>query len=66
MDGDAWFGSIPAVVELKRMMNVYLTFIVKQNAQRRPLQVIKKMYPSPKASSSRVQCNKRVGVEGSY
>ena len=31
--GDAWFGSISVVVEPKNKMNIYLTFIVKQNIQ---------------------------------
>ncbi len=38
--GDAWFGSLPCVVELKNKMNVYSTFIIKQNLQYCPVQVI--------------------------
>jgi hypothetical protein len=38
--GDAWFGSIPCVVELKKKMNIYSTFIIKQNLQYCPVQVI--------------------------
>ena len=41
--GDAWFGSIPAVVELKNKMNIYSTFIVKQNIQYFPKQVLHKV-----------------------
>ena len=41
--GDAWFGSIPAVVELKKRLNVFSTFIVKQNVQYCPMQVIQKI-----------------------
>lgn len=38
--GDAWFGSIPAVVELKKKKNVYSTFILKQHIQYCPKQII--------------------------
>ncbi len=38
--GDARFGSIPCVVELKQKLNIYSTFIIKQNVQYCPLQVI--------------------------
>lgn len=38
--GDAWFGSIPAVVELKKKKNVYSTFILKQHVQYCPKQII--------------------------
>lgn len=41
--GDAWFGSVPAVVELKKKKNVFSTFIIKQNVQYCPLQVIHKI-----------------------
>jgi hypothetical protein len=41
--GDAWFGSIPCVVELKKTLNVYSTFIIKQNVQYCPLQVIQRV-----------------------
>ena len=43
VEGDAWFGSIPAVVELKNKMNIFLTFIVKQNIQYFPIQVLHKV-----------------------
>jgi hypothetical protein len=39
--GDAWFGSIPCVVELKNKMNIFSTFVIKQNVQYCPLDVIK-------------------------
>jgi hypothetical protein len=38
--GDAWFGSIPAVVELKKKKNIYSTFILKQHVQYCPKQII--------------------------
>ena len=41
--GDAWFGSIPCVVELKKKLNIYSTFIIKQNVQYCPLQVIQRV-----------------------
>ena len=41
--GDAWFGSIPAVVELKNRLNIYSTFIVKQHIQYFPKQVLHKI-----------------------
>lgn len=41
--GDAWFGSIPCVVELKKKLNVHSTFIIKQNLQYCPLQVIQRI-----------------------
>ncbi len=41
--GDAWFGSIPCVVELKQKLNIYSTFIIKQNVQYFPLQVIQRV-----------------------
>ncbi len=41
--GDAWFGSISCVVELKKNMNVYSTFIIKQNLQYCPVQVIQRI-----------------------
>ena len=41
--GDAWFGSIPCVVELKQKLNIYSTFIIKQNVQYCPLQVIQRV-----------------------
>jgi hypothetical protein len=31
--GDAWFGSVQAVVELRNSLNVFSAFIVKQNVQ---------------------------------
>lgn len=38
--GDAWFGSIPCVVELmKNLGMIFSTFIIKQNMQYCPLQV---------------------------
>ncbi len=42
--GDAWFGSIPCVVELKnKLVGVFSTFIIKQNVQYCPLQVIQRI-----------------------
>lgn len=42
--GDAWFGSLPCVVELKKKKkNIFSTFIIKQNVQYCPLDVIKKV-----------------------
>lgn len=41
--GDAWFGSIPCVVELKKKLNVFSTFIIKQNVQYCPLQIIQRV-----------------------
>jgi hypothetical protein len=41
--GDAWFGLIPCVVELKKKMNVYSTFIIKQSLQYCPVQVIQRI-----------------------
>jgi len=41
--GDAWFGSIPCVVELMKKLGVYSTFIIKQNVQYCPLQVIQRI-----------------------
>jgi hypothetical protein len=41
--GDAWFGLIPCVVELKKKMNVYSTFIIKQNLQYCLVQVIQQI-----------------------
>jgi len=41
--GDAWFGSIPCVVELKQKLNIYSTFIIKQNVQYCPMQVIQRV-----------------------
>ena len=41
--GDAWFGSIPCVVELMNKLGVYSTFIIKQNVQYCPLQVIQRI-----------------------
>lgn len=42
--GDAWFGSIPAVVlELKKKKNIYSTFILKQHVQYCPKQIITKV-----------------------
>ena len=38
--GDAWFGSVPCVVELKNKLGIFSTFIIKQNKQYCPLQVI--------------------------
>lgn len=38
--GDAWFGSVQAVVELKRRLNVFSAFIVKQNVQYFPKAVL--------------------------
>jgi hypothetical protein len=41
--GDAWFGLIPCVVELKKKMNVNSTFIIKQNLQYCLVQVIQRI-----------------------
>ena len=41
--GDAWFGSIPCAVELKNKLGVFSTFIIKQNLQYCPLQVIQQI-----------------------
>ena len=41
--GDAWFGSIPCVVELMKKKGIFLTFIIKQNVQYCPLQVIQRI-----------------------
>src|SRR6056300_842834 len=38
--GDAWFGSVPCAVELKKRLDVYSTFIVKQNQQYYPMEVL--------------------------
>jgi hypothetical protein len=41
--GDAWFGSIPACVELKKKLNVFSTFILKQHIQYCPKQVLSRV-----------------------
>ena len=41
--GDAWFGSIPCVVELMNKHGIFSTFIIKQNKQYCPLQVIQRI-----------------------
>ncbi len=41
--GNALFGLIPSVVELKKKMNIYSTFIIKQNLQYCPVQVIQRI-----------------------
>ncbi len=41
--GDAWFGSIPCVVELKKKLGIFSTFIIKKNVQYCPLQVIQRI-----------------------
>ena len=41
--GDAWFGSIPCAVKLKNKFGVFSTFIIKQNLQYCPLQVIQQI-----------------------
>ena len=65
--GDAWFGSIPAIVEVKNRLNVFSTFIVKQNVQYCPLQVIKKIlrtrYPKRPAGRHIVMKAKISGVD---
>jgi hypothetical protein len=38
--GDAWFGLIPAIVELKNKLNIFSTFIMKQHIQYFPKQVL--------------------------
>jgi hypothetical protein len=38
--GDAWFGSVQAVVELRNRLNVFSAFIVKQNVQYFPKAVL--------------------------
>ena len=40
MCGNAWFGSINCVVELKRRLNVFSTFIVKQQLNYFPKEVL--------------------------
>ena len=39
--GDAWFGSINAAVELKRRLGINSTFIMKQNRNYCPINVIR-------------------------
>ena len=51
--GDAWFGSIPCVVELKNKLNVYSTFIIKQNVQYCPLDIIKRILQSRNTKGNR-------------
>jgi hypothetical protein len=41
--GDAWFGSIESCLELKKRFNVYSTFIIKQNVNYYPMQVLHKV-----------------------
>jgi hypothetical protein len=41
--GDAWFGSVESCVELKKRFNVYSTFIIKQNVNYFPMQVLHKI-----------------------
>ena len=41
--GDAWFGSLPCVVELMVKKGIFSTFIIKQNVQYCPLDVIKRV-----------------------
>jgi len=41
--GDAWFGSVPCVVELFKKFGIFSTFIIKQNVQYCPLQVIQRI-----------------------
>jgi hypothetical protein len=53
--GDAWFGSVPCVVELKNKMNIFSTFIIKQNVQYCPLQVIQRVM------LARNKCGRRAG-----
>ena len=38
--GDAWFGSIESCVELNRRLGLYSTFIVKQNVNYFPMQIL--------------------------
>lgn len=38
--GDAWFGSVEAVVELKVRRNVFSTFIIKQNVNYYPMPIL--------------------------
>ena len=38
--GDAWFGSIPCSVELMRRLGVHSTFVIKQNTQYYPMEVL--------------------------
>ena len=41
--GDAWFGSVESCIELKKRFNVYSTFIIKQNVNYFPMQVLHKV-----------------------
>ena len=41
--GDAWSGSIESCIELKKWCNVYSTFIIKQNVNYFPMQVLHKV-----------------------
>ena len=41
--GNAWFGSLPCVVELMAKKGIFLTFVIKQNFQYCPLDMIKKV-----------------------
>ena len=38
--GDAWFGSVQAVVELKKRLDVFSTFVVKNNKQFYPMEAL--------------------------
>ena len=40
---DSWFGSVESCLELKKRFNVYLTFIIKQNVNYFPKQVLHKV-----------------------
>ena len=40
MGGDAWFGSLNCVVELKKRLNVFSTFIIKQQLNYFPKEVL--------------------------
>ncbi len=40
VDGGTWFGSIPASVELMQQKKIYSTFIIKNNKQYFPMEVL--------------------------
>ena len=44
--GDAWIGSVDSCLELKKRFNVYSTFIIKQNVNYFPMQVLHKVFHS--------------------
>ena len=46
VEGVGWFGSIPTVVELKHCSGVSSTFVVKQNLQYIPMQILHAILPT--------------------